>query len=127
MAIVQKFEYDPSTSSVRGHVTMRVPGAPPAKSPSAEHAEPPSAEPPSAEPPSAEPPAATHTLVYMVAGVSSWWNQVVCYQYTGSSFSGEDAASEVRTLIERSQVTWAVGTVQSGNSSAYTLADTAES
>ncbi|XP_042142352.1 uncharacterized protein LOC121833278 [Ixodes scapularis] len=110
MAIVPKFEYDPSTSSIRGHVTMRVPGAPPAKPPSTEHAkpqsaEPPPAQPPSAEPsaeqPSAEPPAATHALVYMVAGVSSRWKQVVCYQYTGSSFSGEDAASEVRTLIER--------------------------
>ncbi|KAG0415019.1 hypothetical protein HPB47_007824 [Ixodes persulcatus] len=106
MAIVPKFEYNPSTSSIRGHVKMRVPGAPSAKPPSTEHAEPPSAEPPSAEPPpsvppAAEPPAASHALVYMVAGVSSRWKQVVCYQYTGSSFSGEDAASEVSTLIER--------------------------
>lgn len=96
MAIVPKFEYDPSTSSIRGHVTMRVPGAPPAKPPSTEHAkpqsaEPPPAQPPSAEPsaeqPSAEPPAATHALVYMVAGVSSRWKQVVCYQYTGNSYA----------------------------------------
>lgn len=62
MAIVEKYEYDPSTSSIRGHVTMGMPEAP-----------------------TTDPPAATHALVYMIAGVSSRWKQVICYQYTGNS------------------------------------------
>lgn len=58
MSIQPKLEYDPSTSSVRGHATLPVPG----KELKA---------------------VATHGLVFMLCGISTRWKQVVAYHYTG--------------------------------------------
>ncbi|KAM7308648.1 hypothetical protein ISCGN_012282 [Ixodes scapularis] len=126
MALVEKFEYDPSTSCIRGYVTMSVPRAsplqpPPASQPSLRTVSGPGApffKPPSGTHPSTssgpgqtavpvpqeprpEPPSATHALVFMIAGISSRWKQVICYHYTGNSFSGKEAATQVKILIER--------------------------
>ncbi|KAG0434958.1 hypothetical protein HPB47_018763 [Ixodes persulcatus] len=122
MALVEKFEYDPSTSCIRGYVTMSVPRAspsqpPPASQPSLRTVSGPGAPPsgthpstssgpgqtavPAPQEPPPEPPSATHALVFMIAGISSRWKQVICYHYTGNSFCGKEAASQVKVLIER--------------------------
>lgn len=58
MAIQQKLEYDPSTSSVRGYATLPVPGK-------------------------EEKAIATHGLVFMLCGISTRWKLVVAYHYRG--------------------------------------------
>lgn len=110
MELVEKFEYDTSTSCIRDYVSMSVPGAlpsqpPPASQPSLRTVSGPEApfiKPPSVtrsstssvpgqtavpvpQEPHPEPPSATHALVFMIAGVSSRWKQVICYHYTGKS------------------------------------------
>lgn len=61
MAIQQKIEYDPTTSSVRGYATLPVPGRD-------------------------EKVMATHGLVFMLCGVATRWKQVVAYHYTGDNY-----------------------------------------
>ncbi|XP_040072343.1 uncharacterized protein LOC120844568 [Ixodes scapularis] len=78
MALVEKFEYDPSTSCIRDYTAVPVP-----------------------QEPRPEPPSATYALVFMIAGISSRWKQVICYHYTGNSFCGKEAATQVKILIKR--------------------------
>ncbi|XP_064469958.1 uncharacterized protein LOC135384699 [Ornithodoros turicata] len=76
MAIQQKLEYDPSTSSIRGYSTLPVPGK-------------------------QEKTLATHGLVFMLCGISTRWKQVVGYHYTGDSFSGVDAGNKTVDIIKK--------------------------
>ncbi|KAG0438360.1 hypothetical protein HPB47_017043 [Ixodes persulcatus] len=91
-AIVEKFECNRSTRSIRGHVTMGVPEAP-----------------------ITEPPAATHALVYMIAG--KIWQQrtfrmaPVLFLFDGtceaprfSSTCSEDMTGEVPLVIRNRRV-----------------------
>jgi len=42
---------------------------------------------------------ATHGLVYMLAGISNRWKQVVGYQFTGNSFNAEHVKADILTII----------------------------
>ncbi|XP_011859016.1 PREDICTED: uncharacterized protein LOC105556530 [Vollenhovia emeryi] len=45
---------------------------------------------------------ATHSLVYMLCGVSSKWKQTVGYEYTGNSFCPRQIMSNIMTIIQKS-------------------------
>lgn len=77
MAVVERLDYDSSTGSVLGFTTLSVPG-------------------------SDRDTLSSHALVYVMAGVSSRWKQVVGYHYIGGSFSGADAAKWALEIIKMS-------------------------
>lgn len=45
---------------------------------------------------------ATHSLVYMLCGVSSKWKQIVGYEFTGNSFCPRQMISNIMTIISKS-------------------------
>jgi hypothetical protein len=44
---------------------------------------------------------ATHALVFMLAGVTTRWKQVIGYQFTANSYSSQDANSLISLIIQK--------------------------
>jgi hypothetical protein len=74
IAITPKYDYDPSTGLVLGKPTI------PSSSGQFEEL-------------------ATHGLVYMIAGVTTRWKQIVGYQLTGNSFDANYVKTDIIHLI----------------------------
>jgi hypothetical protein len=45
---------------------------------------------------------ATHALVFMLAGASSRWKQIVACEFTGNSFLASEILQKIMTIIEKS-------------------------
>ncbi|KAG0442804.1 hypothetical protein HPB47_015605 [Ixodes persulcatus] len=95
------FLCEPPPASQPSLRTVSGPGAPPSGTHPSTSSGPGQTAVPAPQEPPPEPPSATHALVFMIAGISSRWKQVICYHYTGNSFCGKEAASQVKVLIER--------------------------
>jgi hypothetical protein len=78
MAITAKLDFDPSTSSILGKPTL------PSSTKQYEDI-------------------ATHGLVYMLAGVTSRWKQVVGYHFTGKSFDANSVKTDIDSLISKAE------------------------
>lgn len=46
---------------------------------------------------------ATHALVFMIAGISSRWKQIIAYYYTGDSVDSTKLKSIVCSIIEKAE------------------------
>jgi hypothetical protein len=78
MAITPKLDFDPTTNLILGKPTL------PSSTKQYEDI-------------------ATYALVYMIAGVTSRWKQVVGYHFTGKSFDPNSVKADIGSLISKAK------------------------